>query len=59
SVIFLMMMVEFLRVVVAFSASLLMILLIYLVNFHGGRILVSESLMTLTLLIPSFCVLCG
>ena len=41
------------------SASLLMTLLIYLVNFHGGRILVSESLMTLTLLIPSFCVLCG
>ena len=59
SVIFLMMMVGFLQVVVAFSVSLLMTLLIYLVSFHGGRIAVSEALMMLMLLILSFRVVFG
>ena len=58
SVIFLMMMVEYLQVVVAFSLSLLKTLLMYPVNFDGGRIVVMEALMMLMLLILSSCVLC-
>ncbi|MFN9905034.1 MAG: hypothetical protein ACK56F_02770 [bacterium] len=56
SVIFLSMMVAFLQVVVAFSLFLLMTLWIYPVNFDGGKIVASETMLMLLILRP--CVLC-
>ncbi len=58
SVIFLTMR-EFLWLVMVFLAFLLMNAWICLVSFPGGRILVSEALMTLMLLILSFGVVFG
>jgi hypothetical protein len=54
-----MLMVEFLRLVVAFLVFPLMNAWICLVSFHGERILVNEALMMLMLLILSFGVVFG